>query len=70
MLATRTSSTARSAQRLARSFATATDSAGIKVAAVDNNQPTASVTVLVKAGTRFQPKVGVANALKSFAFKV
>ncbi|PPQ69968.1 hypothetical protein CVT24_003672 [Panaeolus cyanescens] len=68
MLATRTS-TARSVQRLARSFATATDSAGVKVAAVDNNQPTASVTVLVKAGTRFQPKVGVANALKNFAFK-
>ncbi|KAF8900132.1 Metalloenzyme, LuxS/M16 peptidase-like protein [Gymnopilus junonius] len=68
MLAAR-ASTARSAQRIARSFATVVDTTGVKVAAVDYNQPTASVTVLVKAGSRFQPKDGAANALKNFAFK-
>ncbi|PPQ85756.1 hypothetical protein CVT25_003074 [Psilocybe cyanescens] len=68
MLAAR-ASTARNAQRIARSFATVVDSTGVKVAAVDYNQPTASVTVLVKAGSRFEPKEGVANALKNFAFK-
>jgi len=61
---------ARNVQRLARSFATVVDSTGVKVAAIDNNQPTSSVTVLVKAGSRFEPKDGVANALKNFAFKV
>ena len=69
MLAAR-ASTARNAQRLARSFATVVDTTGVKVAAVDYNQPTASVTVLVKAGSRFEPKNGVAHALKNFAFKV
>ncbi|GLB44452.1 putative ubiquinol-cytochrome C reductase complex core protein 2 [Lyophyllum shimeji] len=68
MLAARVS-TARNAQRLARSFATAVDSAGVKVAAVDRNQPTSAVTILVKAGSRFETKPGVANALKNFAFK-
>ncbi|KIK66374.1 hypothetical protein GYMLUDRAFT_218498 [Collybiopsis luxurians FD-317 M1] len=52
-----------------RSFATVVDSAGIKVASVDNNQATSSVTFLVKAGSRFEPKAGVAHGLKNFAFK-
>ena len=69
MLASRTS-TVRNVQRIARSFATVVDTTGVKVAAVDYNQPTSSVTVLVKAGSRFEPKQGVANALKNFAFKV
>jgi ubiquinol-cytochrome c reductase core subunit 2 len=69
MLAAR-ASTARNIQRIARSFATAVDTAGVKVAAVNHNQPTSSVTVLVKAGSRFETKDGVANALKNFAFKV
>ena len=60
---------ARVVQRLARHFAT-TDTAGIKVAAFDNNQPTSSVTLFVKAGSRFESKAGVANALKNFTFKV
>ncbi|KAH9476831.1 Cytochrome b-c1 complex subunit 2, mitochondrial [Psilocybe cubensis] len=68
MLAAR-ASTARNVQRITRSFATVVDTSGVKVAAVDHNQPTASVTVLVKAGSRFEPKEGVANALKNFAFK-
>jgi len=57
-------------QRLARSFATVADATGVKVAAFDAGQPTASVTLLVKAGSRYQSKDGVANALKNFAFKV
>lgn len=60
----------RNIQRLARSFATIVDTTGVKVAAIDTNQPTSSVTVLVKAGSRFESKQGVANALKNFAFKV
>ena len=60
----------RNVQHLARSFATVVDATGVKVATVDTNQPTSSVTVLVKAGSRFESKQGVANALKNFAFKV
>lgn len=69
MLATR-ASVARSASRLARNFATVVDTAGVKVAAVDNGQPTSAVTFLVKGGSRFESKPGVAHALKGFAFKV
>ncbi|KIJ18112.1 hypothetical protein PAXINDRAFT_9197 [Paxillus involutus ATCC 200175] len=67
MLATRAST----ATRLARSFATVVDTkaSGIKVAAVDNGQPTTAVTFLVKAGSRYEPSPGVAHALKNFAFK-
>ncbi|EPQ55999.1 LuxS/MPP-like metallohydrolase [Gloeophyllum trabeum ATCC 11539] len=68
MLAARTTAT-RTAARLARSFATVVDSAGVKVAAVDYGQPTSAVTVLVKAGSRYQTTPGVAHALKNFAFK-
>jgi len=54
-----------------RGFATVVDaSAGFKVAAVDNGQPSSSVTVLLKAGSRYQSKPGVAHALSNFAFKV
>ncbi|KIJ58370.1 hypothetical protein HYDPIDRAFT_102804 [Hydnomerulius pinastri MD-312] len=67
MLASRAST----ATRLARSFATVVDTkaSGIKVAAVDNGQPTTAVTFLVKAGSRYEPSPGVAHALKNFAFK-
>ncbi|KAI0726962.1 Metalloenzyme, LuxS/M16 peptidase-like protein [Fomitopsis betulina] len=68
MLASR-SSAARSASRIARNFATVVDTAGVKVAAVDNGEPTSAVTFLVKAGSRFESKPGVAHALKGFAFK-
>ncbi len=54
-----------------RGFATVVDAAsGFKVAAVDNGQPSSSVTVLLKAGSRHQTKPGVAHALSNFAFKV
>ena len=68
MLAARAST--RNASRIARSFATVIDTAGVKVAAVDYGQPTAAVSFLVKAGSRFESKPGVAHALKNFAFKV
>lgn len=69
MLAARASAV-RSASRIARSFATVVDTAGVKVAAIDNGEPTSSVTFLVKAGSRFENKPGVAHALQNFAFKV
>ncbi|KAI0686929.1 Metalloenzyme, LuxS/M16 peptidase-like protein [Cytidiella melzeri] len=68
MLAARTSAV-RSASRIARNFATVVDSAGVKVASVDNGEATSSVTFLVKAGSRFENKPGVAHALQNFAFK-
>jgi ubiquinol-cytochrome c reductase core subunit 2 len=53
-----------------RGFATVVDaSPGFKVAAVDNGQPTSSVTVLLKAGSRYESKPGVAHTLSNFAFK-
>ncbi|THG94878.1 hypothetical protein EW026_g6676 [Hermanssonia centrifuga] len=68
MLAVRASA-ARSASRLTRNFATVVDAAGVKVAAVDNGEPTSSVTFLFKAGSRFENKPGVAHALQNFAYK-
>lgn len=55
-----------------RGFATAVSDAasGVKVASVDFGHPTSAVTVLVKAGPRFQSKDGLSNVLKNFAFKV
>jgi ubiquinol-cytochrome c reductase core subunit 2 len=41
----------------------------VKIAALDHGQPTSAVTFLVKAGSRYEPQPGVANALKNFAFK-
>ncbi|KAJ7733256.1 Metalloenzyme, LuxS/M16 peptidase-like protein [Mycena maculata] len=52
-----------------RSFATVVETGGLKVAAIDSNQPTVSITFLAKAGPRYQPKPGVAHALKNFAYK-
>ena len=69
MLAARVSSK-RNVSRIARNFATVVDTAGVKVASIDNGQPTSAVTFLVKAGCRFENKPGVAHALKNFAFKV
>lgn len=67
MLAARTS--ASRATRAVRNFATVVDAAGVKVAAADNGEPTSTVTFLVKAGSRYQNKPGVAHALTNFAFK-
>lgn len=70
MLASRASTAARQSSRIARTFSTVSDTAGVKVAAVDNGQPTAAVTFLLKAGARFETKAGVAHGLKNFAYKV
>ena len=43
---------------------------GLATVAVDSGAPTSSLTVVVKAGSRYEPSQGVANALKNFAFKV
>lgn len=51
-----------------RSLATAVES--FKIAAADNGQATASVTVVVKAGSRYETTPGAAHVLKNFAFKV
>ena len=57
---------------LKRAYATVSDISGVKVAGVENGiRPgTCSVTVVVKAGSRYEPKPGVAHVLKAFAFKV
>ncbi|KAG9092006.1 ubiquinol-cytochrome c reductase core subunit 1 [Ceratobasidium sp. 370] len=60
----------RTTLRAVRSFATAVDAGGLKVAAVDNGQPISAVTVLVKAGSRYEPQQGAAHLLKNFAFKL
>ncbi|KIP05970.1 hypothetical protein PHLGIDRAFT_128565 [Phlebiopsis gigantea 11061_1 CR5-6] len=65
MLAARTSVT----RRAVRTFATVVDAAGVKVAAADSGEAASSVTFLVKAGSRYQNKPGVAHALQNFAFK-
>ncbi|KIJ41923.1 hypothetical protein M422DRAFT_229429 [Sphaerobolus stellatus SS14] len=52
-----------------RSFYSLTQAAGLPVATFDNGQSTSSVTFLVKAGSRYQDKPGVAHTLKSFGFK-
>ncbi|ELU37526.1 ubiquinol-cytochrome C reductase complex core protein 2 [Rhizoctonia solani AG-1 IA] len=59
----------RSTAALKRSFATTVDAAGVSVAAVDHGQPTTAVTVLVKAGSRYETQQGTAHLLKNFAFK-
>ncbi|GAA5821379.1 hypothetical protein JCM11251_004595 [Rhodosporidiobolus azoricus] len=42
---------------------------GIKVAAADQGLPTSSISVVVKAGSRFEPAPGVAHVLKNSLFK-
>ena len=45
---------------------------GIKIAALDENSPTASVSLVINAGSRFEPKdkAGIAHFVKNFGFKV
>ncbi|KAG9019808.1 hypothetical protein FRB90_005956 [Tulasnella sp. 427] len=53
----------------ARAYATVASSSSANVASINHGQPTSSVTVLVKAGSRYETKPGVAHCLKNFAFK-
>lgn len=62
-----------SARTLTRGRAYATVSSatasGVKVAGLDLGQPTTTLSVVIKAGSRYESKAGVAHALKNFAFK-
>jgi ubiquinol-cytochrome c reductase core subunit 2 len=62
----------RAAPAFKRAYATVADASGVKVAGVESGAPaaTSSVTVVVKAGSRYETKPGAAHVLKSFAFKV
>lgn len=56
-----------------RSYATVAEASGVKVAGIDSGvlpAATTSITVVVKAGARYETQPGVAHVLKSFAFKV
>jgi ubiquinol-cytochrome c reductase core subunit 2 len=64
----------RAAPALRRSYATAanvSEAAGVKVLGIDNGlrPATSSVSVIVKAGSRYEPAPGVAHVLKNFVFK-
>ncbi|KAF9513542.1 hypothetical protein BS47DRAFT_1344183 [Hydnum rufescens UP504] len=49
-------------------FATVSESL-LKVSVVDGGRPAASVSLVLKAGPRFEAKPGLAHVLKNFAFK-
>lgn len=70
MLAARTTTAARAAAGASRRHLATAVETPFKIAAVDNGQPTASVTLVVKAGPRFETTPGAAHVLKNFAFKV
>ena len=64
-------------QRRTYAAATATSTAfdtsdvnGLKVASRDLHGPTTKLSVVAKAGTRFQPLPGLSAGLGQFAFKV
>ena len=46
------------------------EAAGVKFASRDLPGPTTTLTVVAKAGTRYQPFPGYSDALEKFAFKV
>jgi len=65
----------RAVPALRRSYATAAnvaEASGVKVVGIENGSrpSTTSITVAVRAGSRYEPAPGVAHVLKSFAFKV
>lgn len=54
-----------------RGYATAIGNEnGYKIAASNFGQATASLSLVLKAGTRYETKPGVASILKGYAFKV
>ena len=61
-----------------RAYATATSSGqfslaeaqGIKVATTEDGSPTAAISVVIKAGSRFESSPGLAHVLKNSLFKV
>ncbi|KAK4689991.1 hypothetical protein P7C73_g94, partial [Tremellales sp. Uapishka_1] len=61
----------RNQSALKRAYATVAEASGVKVAGVENGSAsgTTSITVVVKAGSRYESQPGVAHVLKNFAFK-
>lgn len=56
-----------------RTYATVSEASGVKVAGIDSGvlpAATTSITVVVKAGARYETQPGIAHVLKNFAFKV
>lgn len=56
-----------------RSYATVSEASGVKVAGIDSGvlpAATTSITVVVKAGARYETQPGISHVLKNFAFKV
>jgi hypothetical protein len=47
-----------------------TEAAGVKVANREVSGPTGTLALVAKAGSRYQPFPGFADALEKFAFKV
>ncbi len=45
------------------------DASGVKYASRDLPGPTTTLTVVAKAGTRYQPLPGLTDALEKFAYK-
>jgi ubiquinol-cytochrome c reductase core subunit 2 len=62
----------KAAPAIKRSYATVADASGVKVAGIEGGAApgTSSITVVVKAGSRYETKPGVAHVLKNFAYKV
>ena len=58
------------ARQAVRRLATVVDTPGFKVAAVDRGEPVTSITVVAKAGSRYETSPGLAHVFKNFAFKV
>lgn len=54
--------------RLARSFITV-EAAGVKVNARDDGRPVSQVSLVIKAGSRYDTAPGVAHCLEKFAYK-
>lgn len=46
------------------------EAAGIKVASAEDSAPTGAISVVVKAGSRFETAPGLAHVLKNSVFKV
>lgn len=46
------------------------EAAGVKIASRDLAGPTATLALVAKAGTRYQPLPGLAEGLEKFAFRV
>lgn len=46
------------------------DANGVKIATSDTAAPTSAISLVIKAGSRYEPAPGVAHVLKNSLFKV